>query len=362
MQFEFLDTINTDLWTYLKSANKRIVVYGTGNGADKIIDVLDDKEIELSGIFASDDFARDRTFRGFKVKKYRDFCEEFEDFIVLVSFATQRDEVLENIYRIANERELYAPDVPVFGEGLFDYSYFKENYYKFLRVYNRLSDDISRRTFVSTIAFKLTGKINYLKDCESTESDETTLLRSNIYNKNYVDIGAYTGDTIEKYCSVFGKNEELIAFEPDKKNFSKMLARFEKEQITCNCLNYVAWDKNEILKFYSNSGRAGSADRNRSSDKYTEMQAVKPDDYINIPVGYVKIDAEGSDVKALCGLTETIKKYKPFIKVAAYHRNEDYFAIPQTIDMINPNYKLYMRHMKYIPGWDTDFFFEFVTD
>jgi len=346
----------------LAQTDKKIVMYGTGNGADKIIDVLDDKGIKLSGIFASDDFARDRFFRGFKVKKYSDFCEEFDDFIVIVSFATQRNEVLENIYRIASERELYAPDVPVFGDGLFDLSYFNDNREKLLKVYNKLSDDFSRETFISTIAFKLTGKITFLKDCESNNESETALLKSKIKNTNYVDIGAYTGDTIEKYCDTFGKKEKIIAFEPDKKNFSKMLDRFEEKQIECRCLNCAAWDKDELLKFYSNSGRAGSADKNRSNEKYIEVMGVKGDDYINTSVGFIKIDAEGSDAKVLRGLTETIRKNKPFIKVAAYHRNEDYFNIPETIDAICPDYKLYMRHLKYIPGWDTDFFFEFVTD
>lgn len=362
MIFEELDNIKQDLWEYLASTNKKIVMYGTGNGADKIIDVLESKKIPLYGIFASDDFARERIFRGHNVRKYRDFCDECDDFIVIVSFATQRDEVLENIYKIATERELYAPDVPVFGSGLFDMKYFSLHREELYSVYNKLVDDISRNTFVSTIAFKLTGKIRYLKECEVPENEVTELIKSNITCLNYVDIGAYTGDTVEKYTLTFGKDMILYAFEPDKKNYEKMLKRFYDKEINCRCFNYAAWNKTEMLKFYSNSGRAGSADKNKRNNKYIELQAVKVDEYIDSKIGFIKIDAEGSDANVIEGLSSTIAKYTPCIKVAAYHRNEDYYNIPEVIDKINNNYKLYMRHLKYVPGWDTDFIFKFITD
>ncbi len=362
MNFKQLSDIKQDLWTYLSSTDKKIVMYGTGNGADKIIDVLDAKCIKLYGIFASDDFARDRVFRGFKVKKYIDFCNELEDFIVIVSFATQRDEVLNTIYSIASERELYAPDVPVFGAGLFDLEYFNLNKSRLETVYLTLSDELSKTTFVSTIAFKLTGKIDYLSACETSENEEDSLIKLIISNKNYVDIGAYTGDTVEKYTKTFGKDMNLYAFEPDKKNFNKMIKRFESQQINCKCYNCAAWNNNEIIKFYSNSGRAGSTDKSKSPDKFTEIQAVKVDNYIDDQVGFIKIDAEGSDIKVLQGLSQTIRKYSPCLKVAAYHRNEDYFSIPEVVSKINNKYRLYMRHLKYIPGWDTDFIFEFTTD
>ena len=120
MNFESLLNLKEDLWTYLLNTEKKIVMYGTGNGADKIIDIFEKIGVKLYGIFASDDFARGQIFRGYTVNKYSDFCAELDDFIVVVSFASQREEVLSNIKRIACERELYAPDVPVFGGGLFE--------------------------------------------------------------------------------------------------------------------------------------------------------------------------------------------------------------------------------------------------
>ena len=45
-----------ELWSYLKTAQKPIVLYGMGNGADKIINTLNYFGIEFQGVFASDGF------------------------------------------------------------------------------------------------------------------------------------------------------------------------------------------------------------------------------------------------------------------------------------------------------------------
>ena len=102
-----------DLWNYLKTVSKPIFLYGTGNGADKILDELIRLNISVSGVFASDGFVRSRTFRGFPVQSYSAVKQQFGDIIVLVAFGSYLTDVIDNIKRIASENELYAPDVPV---------------------------------------------------------------------------------------------------------------------------------------------------------------------------------------------------------------------------------------------------------
>ena len=45
------------------------------------------------------------------------------------------------------------------------------------------------------------------------------------------------------------------------------------------------------------------------------------------------------------------------MKIACYHRSEDVFAIVQKVLDIRSDYKIYIRHTRCIPGWDTDFYF-----
>ena len=116
-----------DLWSYLQTVKKPIVLYGMGNGADKIIDVLKANNIEISGVFATDGFVREKFFHGFKLSSYSELKEKFGEMTVLLCFGSSRPEVLANIKKISAEQELCAPDVPVYGGGRFNNEYVLNN-------------------------------------------------------------------------------------------------------------------------------------------------------------------------------------------------------------------------------------------
>lgn len=348
-----------DLWSYLKDAqnSKPIVLYGMGDGADKIIDVCNDKNIKISGVFASDGFASGKLFRGFNVISYSQMCKVYDDFIVLLSFATQRDEVLENIIKISKEKELYCPDVPVFGGGLFDTQFVIDNFDKISKIYDMLSDDISKDTYISVILAKLTGNIKYLFDCQTEICESYSTIIKPDERFHYVDIGAYNGDTIREFLSFSdGKFSKITAFEPDSKNFSKLISYAGENNIdTSSFYNAAAWDKCENIQFYSRSGRNSAGTTSCKNAKMSEISAISGDSVIDSEVHYIKIDAEGSDARAIKGLEKTLKTYRPCVNCAIYHRNEDIFEIPFLLSEIySQNFKLYIRHFKYLPSWDTN--------
>ena len=108
-----MNIVKQDIWQYLKTEKKPIVLYGMGNGADKIIKALERVSVKPSGVFATDGFVRDKRFHGMSLTTYSALKERFGDMTVLLCFGSSRPEVLENINRIAAEQELLVPDVPV---------------------------------------------------------------------------------------------------------------------------------------------------------------------------------------------------------------------------------------------------------
>ena len=85
--------------------DKPKIIYGMGNGADKILSVFDIYGIKAEGIFASDEFYREgKKFHDMPVERYSDICQRFDDFIVLVSFATNLPEVKNNILTVKNNQ------------------------------------------------------------------------------------------------------------------------------------------------------------------------------------------------------------------------------------------------------------------
>ena len=68
------------------------------------------------------------------------------------------------------------------------------------------------------------------------------------------------------------------------------------------------------------------------------------------------MDVEGAEYETLSGMRNTIAKYKPKLAVSAYHRVGDIFTLPLYISQLNPDYKIYIRHHKYLPSWETNIY------
>ena len=202
-----LTTDMKDLWTYLAGTDKPVVMYGMGNGADKIIDVLDRYGVTVSDFFASDGFVRGHSFRGKKVLSFSEIKEKYRDFIILLSFGTSRREVLDVIYSLDANFELYAPDVPVAGKELFNIEFYTEHKNELERARSFLADEISKEIFDCMIDYKLTGKISFLKSAVSSKTEVFKDIINVDKCRNYVDVGAYTGDTIRELYS-FGAHPD----------------------------------------------------------------------------------------------------------------------------------------------------------
>ena len=143
----FINEENT-LWEYLKTAGKPVVLYGTGDGADKVLARLAETGVPVSSIFASDEFVRGQQFHGFTVQAYSELLASREKVIVLIAFASELPDVMERFYKLASVHETYAPHVPVFsGEETVTPAWIKKYETKLLAVYDRLADAVSRETF-----------------------------------------------------------------------------------------------------------------------------------------------------------------------------------------------------------------------
>ena len=65
-----------DMWDIIKKEKRPIVVYGMGNGADKLLAHLSLYGVEVADFFASDGFVRGHFFHGKRVKSFSEIKEE----------------------------------------------------------------------------------------------------------------------------------------------------------------------------------------------------------------------------------------------------------------------------------------------
>ena len=353
---------NKNLWTYLSETEKKIVMYGMGNGADKIISICERYGIEICDFFASDEFVRGHTFHGKRVLSYSETKEKYgaENMIVLLSFASSLPDVLENIYKIADECELYAPDVPVCGTNLFCREFYDENQDKIKAVEPLLADDRSREVYNSVIDYKLSGDVSHLKD---THSDFSEVYRDILHADKFeyiADLGAYNGDTLREIKPFAPNIKSAVAFEPDRRNHRKLCEYASGETaFEIKAYQKAAWSHTQTLVFDGSGNRnspliSGTSLPVTKGAKEIEVEADSLDNILSCGrVDYIKYDVEGSEREAIEGSHKTIEKYSPALLISLYHRSEDIFELPLMIHEIYPGYKLYIRRREYIPAWDT---------
>ncbi len=336
------------LFERLVKTGKPVVLYGMGNGADKIIHYLKKYDVELSGVFASDSFVRGHSFHGLPVMTYAQAKEAFGSMVVLVAFGTHRENVIENILNIAAEQELYAPDIDVAGRGIFDRDYFEQNEQWLNEVYDLLEDDASREVYRKLISYKLSGRLDILMSAESVREDAYRDILSLGGDEVYVDGGAYDGDTVREFINNVKTYRKIYAIEPDSRSCAKLISNTEQLQ-NIECMNMALGNRTEDISFGGAGGRQ-SAVGGRVMVAQNKIDNIAPD------ATYIKLDVEGFETATIMGARETIKQGKPKLQVAAYHKNMD-MLMPLTVKEIRGDYKVYMRHFRCVPAWDTYFYF-----
>ena len=346
-----------ELWERLKDAKKPIVLYGMGNGADRILDFLNNMGIAVDGIFASDGFVRHQKFRGFTVQSYAELKGQFDEMIVLLAFGTQRPEVLENIKRISMEQELYVPDVPVVGDTFFTKSFLQQHRNELEAVYSMLSDDRSKEVFEKIVLGKLTGDPCYLWAAEDDEEQSDRVLTFSD-DEVFLDLGAYTGDTALKFIRQHPRYERIIAVEPDIKNFKKCkenLKIYKNVEVVNACI-----DEHCGERFFLMDGGRKSVALDQGG---LAVPSINVDTLLNgNRVSYIKMDVEGMEKAALIGAQKTIAEFRPKMLISAYHRSEDLFELPLLVKKFAGEFKLHLRHLSYLPAWDTNFYFNLSAD
>lgn len=355
-----------DLWEYLLHTSKHVVMYGMGNGADKILAVADAKGITVEDFFASDGFVRGHSFHGKRVLSFSEAKEKYgaDNMIVLLSFASSLPDVMENILRIAAECELYAPDVPVFGDNLFDAAFYAAHKSEFDQARALLADQESMRIFDLIISYKLTGDLKYLTLAQNDPDESFTRILPSSTFETVVDLGAYNGDSARALAPYAPALKTLYALEPDARNHRKLCAYADQESrfsvIPVQC---AAWSEDTVLCFDASGNRNAGAAQNTSAilqprtTKIKEVQARSVDALLDGKrCDYIKFDVEGSEEQALLGCRQTIAAYTPALLVSCYHRSEDLYALPQLVHRLCPLYKLYLRRFRYFPAWDINLY------
>ena len=333
----------------LKKESRPIFLYGMGNGAEKVFAWLSEKGIKIKGVVASDGFVRGQSFLGFEVLEISKAKKLFGDLCLVLCFGLE-GEKSHFLRELSQNHRILSPNLPVFGDGICDKEFILENIEKFQKVFDSLADNISKDIFLSLLKYNVTGELKFLENSFWYEAPEEFFN----HDKRHIDIGAYDGDTALEFASKSNDYSDIVAFEPDPNTFKKLLKNTSQIR-DLKGENLAVCEKNGRIAFNSGCGRAshcGEGDGEIgcvSIDEYCGFKHIAAE---GVPVGSIKIDAEGMDEEVIFGSVNTIYCCKPNLSVALYHRFDDLIKLPLLLKKHNHKYKFYLRRKEYIPAWD----------
>ena len=347
-------------WQALAHGSRPVFIYGTGNGADKIIDIIEAFGGEVSGIFASDGFVRRRTFRGHNVQSYSDIRALYgDDISIVAAFGSTLPEVLDFLCVLDSRHDLYVPEVPLFCEDLmgelFTDEYFASHADEILAARSLFTDDRSVRLFDDMVNHRLSGRLGFLSDTEDVEASLRSLLPCGSI-RTAIDGGAFKGDTARLFCDAFPELRGLAAVEPDAKSFAKLSALADDEGFGAIIpINALLSDVSGTSVIVSGGSRGSAVGGNARRARATECPAVTIDSIVSDVLcgscDFIKLDTEGFEAKALDGAESTLG-LRPVLSVSLYHRSADLFELPLRLAKYYPNARFCLRRPRCVPEWD----------
>lgn len=168
-------------------------------------------------------------------------------------------------------------------------------------------------------------------------------LTNNIGEGLYIDVGAYVGDTVERFKQFYDTSDhEIIALEPDDDSFNVLLSKYKNDSSVC-CLKYGAWNENKKIGFKIGQGQRSEV--SQESDNYIDVKKID-DIVIDRKVAYIKI---GNDyaLEILEGAKGVIERDFPIVAIVAVYHFELLYRIPRffkELSKTGKTYNVFLRH------------------
>jgi len=332
--------------------NKEVIIYGAGNVGRDIYLIL--KKYGIKVKFFIDANAKNlkgqlNNMRIYPLEKIKKPKEKINVIIAIFNAFVNLDEIIgalleKGFNKIITFYEFYFIFSNDLGERFFmqKREYFLKNKDKIIKTMELFLDEKSKKLYEQVIKFRLTG---ILKDAPLPDKNYLQYFPDDVPGlekiSSIVDCGAYTGDTINDLYKKYGKVREIIAFEPDLKNFIKLCEFVRKNKVANNIflINAGVYSKTGELYFFNKHTMASYFSKKGDM----RLPVVMLDDILNNETDLIKMDIEGLEYDALLGAEKFIKKYIPNLAICVYHRPDDLWKIPNLLNNWNLNYKFYLR-------------------
>ena len=281
-----------------------------------------------------------------------DSIEENAAYIITISYYETIKNKLITKYKDI-EKQLFLFD------GYFLDTKNSKNYQKNKEIiencYKNLSDDKSKKIFKSLLKYRPIRDpkliINLYDNRKECYLDKVFI--EGFKDGLYIDAGSYNADFITTLAEKKPiNNSKFYIFEPNKYFYNNIINNLDKK-INYKIFDIALCDKDSTMEFMQiPTSTSHIIDKKYNAYKNTitqndisKVQTNKLDTIIKEEkVQGIKMDVEGAEYSLLKGATRIIKRDKPILLIAIYHKWDDIFKIQNYLTNLNLGYNFYIRH------------------
>jgi FkbM family methyltransferase len=139
-----------------------------------------------------------------------------------------------------------------------------------------------------------------------------------------IDCGAGRGEFAIYAAKLVGNQGKVIAFEPDKVNYQKLLENIKLNELSnVVTLTSGVWSKDAKLKFCDQHSDYSSFMENSVSGSATEVDVINLSNEMKRrgigKVNFIKMDIEGAEIEAIKGCKQILMDNNVHLAIATYH-------------------------------------------
>lgn len=359
---------------FRKISENGVILFGAGSKARQAIEILHEKKVGIRAVCDNNPNLWGREiYPGLVIQEFNKVKKECKNCTILFTAAINntlsiRETIEETFpcYQFCNpfkvEQCLLEDDI-------------KKNRESIKEIYECLADKQSREIFILNLNYKLTGNMLPLVDMVSGSNELLAYFDEELFENEkrhtFVDIGAYTGDSIMSFLmATRGKYEKIIAYEVDQGNFDSLVRFRDYARVPrVELLNIALWSKCEERTLFTLSNNSNI--NYDSPNFYTDIDCIADNKTLkeakkehveansksvraqtldsqlkNIDPTVIKVNAMADDFEILKGGAQLIKRCKPLLICEFGVKKEDLFIMIPWMRKLNPEYKFYLREKK----------------
>lgn len=327
--------------------NKQVVVFGAGHTSMLNQDVLLNENLNIKFFCDNSKEKIGKTFLGYPVISFKEMLSLDNLFVIVCAGTVKATRQISSDLDKCNIKNCTL------------HRYILNKYRnEVIEAYKLMETQADKDIYNTIINSRLEMNRYPIEICNSSINQYFDNKNINYYYNldNYVDLGAYVGDTIEKYITLSsGVFNKIYAFEPNKNNYQAMIQRIQRiknewhlkdEQFI---LENAGIDQTSSIKMFQDTNKIKENGFSAQFINDTEDGICIPtfcinDFFKNKQISFLKADIESYETKMLKGAEKVIRRDNPALAICAYHTAKDIFTIPLLIKEIEKEYNFNLKY------------------